>query len=294
MIRIFVERLLTMPYLMETPGDEGAGGGGTGDGKLGADNGGDHKPGADGVKPEGGVKPGAGGTKPVEDPRIAGLMADLKKERIARQKFEKDYGTTSTELELERKRVQALSGVNPKSPEEETDALVRQRMKTLYPWIEDLTAEDIKAIRESRGQMDEIRNATTNTWRAHGQKMLDQVTDGVGKALGGKLSDRQAARISQAYVEEARNNPEFLKRHEAGDPRLVAEFVKDWLDDFVEPGKRQALQSEALRRPRVPGGKDRSLVGADNKPIDVKDDKAVGDLLVKGFRERGGQFGSRR
>jgi hypothetical protein len=123
--------------------------------------------------------------------------------------------------------------------------------------------------------------------------MLDQVSAGVSKALGGKLSERQTTRIQRAYVEEAKNNPDFLKRHEAGDPTLVAEFVKDWLDDFVEPGRRSALQDEVQRRPRVPSGKDRSIVGADNKPIDVKDDKAVGDFLVKGFRERGGQFGRR-
>jgi hypothetical protein len=223
------------------------------------------------------------------------LLADLKKERAARQKFEHDYGTTNTELERERKRVLALSGIEVKSKDQEDEALIRERLERLYPWMKDLTAEDIQAVRESRGQMDEIRSATTHTWKAHGQKMLTAVTGGVQKALGGKLSERQATRIQQAYVEEARSNPEFLARHEAGDQTLVDEFVQGWLDDFVEPGRRSALASETreTRRPRVPGGKDRSIVGANDKPIDVKDEKAVEDLLVKGFKERGGQFGRR-
>lgn len=294
MVMNFVERLMRSLYL--SPEDDGGGGGGgTPDGKPAPNNDGSTKPDADGNKPNGNVKPDAGGNKPAEDPRIKGLLADLKKEREARQKLEATHGTTAAELERERKRVLALSGIEPKSKEEEDEALIRQRMEALYPWMKDLTAEDIAALRESRGQMEEIRNATTHTWKAHGQKMLGQVTAGIQKELGGKLSERQSARIQQAYVEEARSNPEFLARHEAGDATLIDEFVQGWMDDFVNPGRRSALADETAgdRRPRVPGGKDRSIVGADNKPIDVKDDKAVGDLLVRGFKERGGRFGRR-
>lgn len=292
MVMNFVERILN-GLLFETPGDGGAGGGGTGDVKPGADNNGTTKPGADG-QPNGTVKPDPGGNRqPVEDPRIKGMLADLKKEREARQKLERDFGTSTAELERERKRVLALSGINVPSKEEEDEAQIRERLERLYPWMKDLTVEDIKAIKESRGQIDEIRNATTHTWKAHGTKMLAAVTTGLQKELGGKLSERQIARVQQAYVEEARSNPDFLARHEAGDLGLIDEFVKEWMDDFVEPGRRSALRSEEQRRPRVPGGKDRSIVGADNKPIDVKDPKAVEDMLVAGFRSRGGQFGRR-
>lgn len=293
MVRNFVERLMS-GLLYETPGDGGGGGGADKGGTPGADNNGAIKPGDNGTPdPNASPKPGAAPAKPAEDPRIKGLLADLKKEREARQKYERDFGTTTAELERERKRVLALSGIEPKSKEQEDEALIRERLERLYPWLKDLSADDIKALRESKGRMDEIRNATTTQWKAHGQKMLDSVTDGVAKALGGKLSERQTTRIQQAYVEEARSNPAFLARHEAGDSKLVAEFVKDWLDDFVEPGRRQAQASEVVRRPRVPSGKDRSIVGANDKQLDVKDNKQVEDFLVKGFRERGGQFGRR-
>jgi len=295
MVRNIVERLLSNPYLLDGADDgAGGGGGGTEDGTQVADNNGSTKLGADGkAEPNGNVKPGAGGNTPAEDARVRGLLADLKKEREARQKLEGLHGTTAAELERERKRVLALSGIEPKSKEEEDEALIRERLERLYPWMKDLTTEDIQAIRESRGQMDEMRNATTHQWKAHGTKMLGAVTTGVQKELGGKLSERQITRIQEAYVSEARNNAEFLARHEAGDLSLIDEFVKGWIEDFVEPGRRSAIQTEVQRRPRVPGGKDRSVLGADNKPIDVKDDKAVGDLLVQGFKERGGRFGRR-
>lgn len=293
MVKNFVERLMS-GLLYEEPGD-GGGGGGTGEGGTpGADNNGAIKPGDDGAKkPDNVGKPDAGGKQPVEDPRIKGLIAEVQKERAARQKWERDHGTTKAELELERKRVLALSGVNPKSKDEEDEALIRERLNRLYPGLAELTPDDLKALRESRVQMNEMRAATTHTWTNHARKMLSSVTSSVEKSLGGKLSDRQRDRIERAYVEEAKADPAFMQRHEAGDPKLVDEFVKGWLDDFVEPGKRQAQAADIARRPRVPSGKDRSIVGADNKPIDVKDDKQVEDMLVKGFRERGGQFGRR-
>lgn len=295
MVMNFVVRLLTMPYLMETPGDAGIKGGGeTGDVKPGGDNNPDHKPGEGDRKADDKGNPGAGGKQPAEDPRIAGLMADLQKERKARQKFEADHKTTAADLEKERKRVRALSGLENSTPEEENEALIRARINKMYPGLADLSPEDIAAIREMKGRFTDLEGATNRTWVSHANKMLGQVTSGVQKALGGgKLSDRQKARVEHAYVEEARSNPDFLARHEAGDETLIAEFVAGWTEDFVEPVRRSAQQAELQRRPRVPGGKDRSVIGANDKPIDVKDDKAVEDMLVKSFRDKGGQFGRR-
>jgi hypothetical protein len=292
MLKNFVEHLMYDSCLYDAPGDMGGGGGGGTDaGTPAADN--DGKPQA-GNDDKGGKKPGDGNPpagKLEDDPRYKGMLADLQKERKARQALEQGQTATRAELEQERRRVQALAGVNPKSKEEEDEALIRERLERLYPWMKDLSADDIAAMRDAQARLKGMEDVTVSTWRAHSQKMLDSVADGVQKALGGKLTDRQIARLQSAYVEEAKADPAFLRRHEAGDPKLVAEFVAGWIEDFVEPGKRQALAAEAARRPRVPGGKDRSVVGSGGKPIDVKDDKAVEDMLVAGFKERGGQFG---
>lgn len=293
MVRTIVERLM-FGLCLDTP-DGAGGGGGNSDGNPGADNNGDHKPGNDdtGAQKLPAGKSGAAPDKPAEDPRIKGFLADLQKERQQRQKWENDYKTAQAELERERKRVMALAGVNPKSDEEAEEELVRARLAKLLPGASSLTAEDIAEFKALKAEIAEMRAATNQTWKTHSQKMLSAVTSGVEKALGGKLSDRQIARVERAYVAEAESNPDFLARHEAGDPKLAEEFVKEWIEDFVEPGKRQALAVEIGRRPRVPSGKDRSIVGSDQKPIDVKDDNAVADFLVKSFREKGGQFGRR-
>jgi hypothetical protein len=92
--------------------------------------------------------------------------------------------------------------------------------------------------------------------------MLDSAVAGMQKALGGDLTDRQRGRLEKAYFQEAQTNPEFLARHEAGDPKLVEEFVKEFVEDFVEPGRRKALADEQSRMRRVPSSRDRSVVGA--------------------------------
>lgn len=289
MVKNIVERIMR-GLLLETPGDGGAGGGG-GTGTQAAVNDGSATPGSGGT-PE--TKPGAGGTKPAEDPRIAGFLADLQKERAARRKSDDALKTHQAELERERGRVRALSGLEVRSKEQEDEDAIKERLAKLYPGLAELTPEDLKALRESRAYLDESRNATKHTWTVHANKMLSSVTSEMQKALGGgKLTDRQQARVKSAYVEAAKTDPKFLRRHEAGDETLISEFVNEWVDDFVKPGERRALQAEVARRPRVPGGHDRSVVGADNKPIDVKNDDAVADFLAKGFKERGGQFGRR-
>lgn len=285
MVKSFIARLMGTPYLLD-PIDEGAGGGGKPEGGTpGADDNGATNLGADGkpvVKQE--------SKTPVEDPRIKGMLADLQKERTARQKYEKEANEHRVSLDAERKRVQALAGLTPKTAEEADEELVKARLLKLFPQLNgnNKDVEDLKA------EIAELRKGTSTQWETHGKKMLGRVAAGVEKALGsGKLSERQTNRIQVAYVREAESNPEFLARHEAGDETLIAEFVEGWLEDFVKPAERKALAADVGRRQRVPNGNGRSAVGAGEKKIDVKDDKAVEDLLVKGFRDRGGQFGHR-
>jgi hypothetical protein len=52
-------------------------------------------------------------------------------------------------------------------------------------------------------------------------------------------------------------------------------------------------QQESQRFRAVPSGKDRGIVTHGEKKIDVNDPKAVEDVLVRGFRERNGEFGRR-
>jgi hypothetical protein len=284
--------------MLDTPGDGGTGGGtGTGTGAPNSDG---AKPGADG-QPAGGtgvVTPDAGGTKQPaakfeDDPRFKGVLGDLAKERKARQQYERDLATERANLESERRRVQALAGVNPKSDQEVADEQVRERFKQLYPKLGGLDDAKIDKLLSLAENADRLEEVTNHHWQAHGRKMLDAVTAGMQKALGGELSDRQRGRLEKAYFNEARSNPEFLQRHEAGDQKLIEEFVKEFVEDFVEPGRRKALADEQNRMRRVPSSRDRSVVGAGGKKLDLSKDEDFAEAAAASFKAHGGAFGER-
>ncbi len=220
-----------------------------------------------------------------------GFLADLKKERAARQASEAAVATHQAELAQERRRVQALAGVNPKSDADTEADEVRAKFGQLFPGLAKLSDAQIEKLLSVADRADSLEEATASQWDRHGRKMLSTVVDAFAKELGGELTDRQIAKLKKAYVAEAEENPEFLARHEQGDPTLVAEFVKDFAADFLEPARRKALANQLDRQPRVPSGRDRSIVGAGGKKIDVTKDADVMDLLVAGRRERGQQFG---
>jgi len=239
---------------------------------------------------------GASGTPPDKngdyEKRVTGLTTDLQKERKARQQYERDLAAARAELEAERKRVQALAGVNPKSEQEAEEEAIKQRLEALgYPR---LTQEDLDAIRELRATQSNLSETTQHYWVQHGRQMVGGVQAEIEKELGGKLTERQAKRIAAEYAREAENNPEFLDRHEKGDKTLIAEFAKQLIEDWFEPARRKVTQQETQRFRPVPSGKDRGIVTHGDKKIDVTDPKQVEDFLVKGFRERNGDFSGRR
>lgn len=240
----------------------------------------------------------ASGTPPDKsgdyEKRITGLTSDLQKERKARQQYDADLKAAKAELETERKRVRAALGIDTPSTADTEEAAIRERFAKLYPQLADLTAEDIAAIRDQRKTAQSLQETTNHYWAQHGRQMVTGVVEAISKELGGDLSDRQKQRIAQAYAHEAQSNEEFLARHEKGDKTLITEFAKQWVEDWVEPARRKATQQETQRFRPVPSGKDRNIVTHGDKKIDVNDPKAVEDFLVKGYRERNGEFSGRR
>lgn len=256
-------------------------------------------------KADEGAKPQPDPTKPSPNPAPApvdnsggwekekrAFIADIQKERKARQQAEQAIATHRAELELERKRVQALSGVSPKSPHDQEAEEVRERFAQLYPELAGLTKEDIEALRELRGRSTELQETTRHYWTTHAQTIFTALEKEVASELGGdKLTDRQSKALRRAYALECQENPEFLKRHESGDPELVKEFAKEWAEDWLKPALRKQAANDVDRARRVPSGRDRTISTPAGKKIDYSDPKAVEDLLVAGFKERGGQFG---
>jgi hypothetical protein len=234
------------------------------------------------------------------DRRFKGIQADLQKERKARQQYERQVQQYQTELQSERRRIAALAGVNTPSPEEAEAEEIRQRLEKvltrqhLSKMLGFESEEELDELRNMRGSFTRLRETENWLWNRHASDMVGRVATRIGKELGGDLSKRQQDKLATEYALKAHSDPEFLQRHESGDDSLVEDFAKEFIEDWIEPVRRRAITSEADRFRRVPNGRDRSLTTTGEKKIDVTNDKAVEDMLVAGFRERGGEFGRRR
>ena len=241
----------------------------------------------------------ASGPSGTPDPAIkawetekAGYLRDLQAERKKRQEFEGRFTATQAELDQERRRVQALAGVNPQSATEQEDEAIRARLEQLG--IPRFSKEDMEAFRAMQAQASQMAETNSMVWADKARTTVQAVESSVAKELGGTaLSASQSKAVRAAFIQAAEESPEFLKRYEQGDKTLVEEFAKRWVEDWIEPARRHATQQSVERFRPVPGAKDRSIPGAPGTKIDVTDPKAVENLLVQGFKERGGQFGRR-
>lgn len=273
-----------------------------GDRQEGQPNAEGQKPNAEGQKPEGqqqqqqrpNQEPQPGQKPEDQDAKHRGLIADVQKERAARKKLETQVTELVAKLDGESKRVRALAGVETPSEDEAEAEEIRQRLLQVMPGLgKILDPKAMERLEKLLGMSDALERTTQHYWGRHGLNSLQSIEKKIGETFG-ELSDRQVKTIRAAYVTEAETNPEFARRHEEDPEALIEEFAKQWTEDWFESSKRRVTADEVERNRRVPGARDRNLMtpGSD-KPIDVTNDKAVGDMLVAGFRAKGGEFGRR-
>mgnify|MGYP001558141891 CR=1 FL=1 len=221
-----------------------------------------------------------------DDPRAKGMLADLQRERRARQEFERRANENATLAAERHRQIAALTNNRTPTEAEVTDQAVRDRLDQLYPQLKGLTQDDIDALREMRQQSAQLTATVRHHWDAHSKRMMESVYEKVGAEIG-ELTPRQQRKIVAAYVADAEADPEFLRRHDAGDQTLIDEFVKAYIEDTVEPVRRKTIANEVNRSRAVPSGGNRTLPQLGGKPIDVNDDKAVMDFIME---SRKGQF----
>lgn len=238
------------------------------------------------------VKPDPAPDKRGVDDANRGLVADLQKERQARQQLQQQVQQFQQQLEAEKRRVMALAGVNPQTAEETELEEVRAKLVKIFPVLGKLTDKQVDNLLQLGERAGGIEEATQHHWQNHGRQMLSQVQDAVAEAVGSDLTERQVKALNRAYVAEAESNPEFLARHEAGDKTLIEEFAKQWIEDWFEPARRRVVTDEVTRRRPVPRGGDRTVQTTPAKKIDFKDEKAVSDAMVESFKSHGGRFES--
>src|ERR1019366_518029 len=135
------------------------------------------------------------------------FIADLQKERRQRQDYERQVATYQGELAAEKRRVQALAGVNPQSKDEVDAETIRRQFGQYFPDLANLSKDDIDAIKELREQAGAMKEASEQQYRRQGKQTLNAVVSAVTKEFGGTLSDRQARRVQLAFVNECESDP---------------------------------------------------------------------------------------
>lgn len=229
--------------------------------------------------------------KKADDDRQRGILADLQKERRARQELERQLTTHQADLATERRRIQALVGANPKSAEDEEADEIRTRFLGLFPQYAKLTDETIDKLLKMSESASTLEDTTQHYWKNHSITMLTALNEAVAEEIGGDLTPRQQKAIVAAYVQEAKENPEFLQRHDAGDRTLVSEFAKQWAGDWFTPAQRALTAQEVGRARRVPDGKGRHVAAGAPKKVDFTNPKALEDAFAESYKSHGGAFG---
>ncbi len=234
------------------------------------------------------------GDPPAGDRAQAGVLRDLQNERRARQEREARIQALETQLAQAEKRTRALAGIEPRSQEDNDAEEVRAKFAQLFPGLAKLNDAQMLEKLESLLQSADVHADTTKRyWADRAQQMTQGVVDKVAKEFGGQLTDRQVKQIRSAYAAAAEADPEFLARHEQGDPKLIEEFAAQWVEDWAGPARRMAVTDAVGRQRPVPGSRDRSITGsAGKKPVDFKNPKETEDAMVAAFRAHGGSFGN--
>lgn len=217
-----------------------------------------------------------------QEKRFKGIQADLAKERKQRQEYEQQAKRYQAQYEAEQKRVQALAGLTPKSESEAETEIVKARFAELFPHLSGLTAEDIQGLRDAQQDRTRLQEMERHYWGKHGNAMISDVTKELTATFGGELNKSQIDTITQAYVFRAQQDPEFLQRHEAGDPSLAKEFAKEWVENWFEPARRQVTKTQVGQFRPVPSGQGRNIVNQGEKKIDVTNNDQVMDFISAG------------
>lgn len=208
----------------------------------------------------------------------------------ARKADEARVAAEARATERER-QLHIMTGGKPVDPEEAELEQIRARVVQLFPVLGKLTEEQLDKVLGLAEQQDSVQDSNVKIWRNHANTMLNGVYGEIEKGLGGgELSDRQRQKVYLAYRERAANDQDFLTRHEDGDQKLIQEFAKEWLDDFVEPARRMATQSQIERGRRVPSGSRTGPTTTQKPKLDLTNDDVFGEALLAEVREKGGQF----
>jgi hypothetical protein len=311
-LNAFLKSLLLMP-LFETPGDGGAGGG-TG---TGADAGGTGAAGTGTGTAAGTAATGtAAGTSTAQPGAASGFTyKEDRSDWVPKHRFNEVNGQAQrarqleTELEVEKRRVQALSGVIPADPGSEKQRAIDAAFRAQYPHLVpllDLSKEQIEALTSVPDQISRVGDSEKREWARLGKSQMTSLYAQVAESIGAdSLNSDQQQDLQAGFANwfRARCGAEIqasedgisdtLQRYEDGDPELMKEFVKRYTANWVEPARRRVTQQTLTRTRPTPNSQGRTQVTSVKRPEKFKNLDERIEYAASLAKERGVSFADR-
>lgn len=165
------------------------------------------------------------------------------------------------ELDFERRRVAALTGVQMPTAADPQSEELRAQFAKHFPKLAKLESLADKLEKAAEFDYDGVQSSQQQVWVAHGNQALQTLTDKVRQAYGGAdLSPKALQRIQRSFVNEIAEDPQMEARYRAGDLTIIDEFLAEWKSGVLDPYRRttaaaaQPGRPEARRLPRGGGG----------------------------------------
>lgn len=206
---------------------------------------------------------------------------------VVRQRSE-ELDRVRQEAALWRSRTEALSGVKaPVTPDPESDG-VRAQFAKLFPGLAKLETMADKLERAAAFDYEGVQSSQQQVWVAHGNQVLQTLSEKVKAAYGGAdLSPKALQRIQRSFVNEVAEDPQMQARYSAGDLTILDEFIKDYTAGVLDPYRRSTAAAAQPGNPaarRLPRGGGGSAVIGGQPPPTVK--PSDGDAYHKAAYDR--------
>lgn len=240
----------------DVPGDPGAGGGG------GGMPGGPADPGVTGTPPApaSGTPPAAGATPDDFDRRFQErIRAEGYIPRHAATRLSSASERLQAQLEQERQRVRALSGLEPQPDPEES--AVRTALTRMFPGLAKIQEKEAVLNRmleafEEGGAWDSVVQTRDNVWGRNAYDAGGRAAAAWAKLMGVEVKDmpkvtqQRLARELRSFILDDQTG-QREQRYNFGDDTLIEEFVNDLQSTYVTPFRQQQQQQAVTRQEQV-------------------------------------------
>ena len=177
----------------------------------------------------------------------------IREESQARQRLER-------ELQYERQRVAALSGVQPPAePVSQADAELQREFFATFPKLAKLQekADKLDALLERLDGFDptSVATAQDHYFEQMGVQTLTRLDSLAESEIGGTLSPFAQQMLHNNFGVWVADHPAKIQRYERQDPKLLSDFITEYRTGILDPFRRKvttASQPQHERARRLP------------------------------------------